>query len=353
MYSLGVITNMYPTPEHPVSGTFVEASCRALRDRGVQVTVCSKPNPSPVAYPAWYRECYAFLKDHRDTFDLVESAWSPHAAIIPAMYKGSLPFTLRFHGFTDAGYYKISPIHRQVERYVLDRVDAALAVSNRVKQTLISAGYPEDRIFVVPPCGIDTNQFKPLATDVRDTLNISASDTVFLYAGRIVQAKGMDTLLRIVDWCHTHAPGVTFILVGVGSPAYLEQFRRYPNCRVAGPVSYDQMPYWFNAADFLLHPTLSEGFGMTVVESMACGTPAIASFTGGIRDHLTSENGIPVRDFTSPDAFLQTVRFAISMTPSHRDYITENAIQAVHDCYTFDRVAAMTMEIHQQVIDRD
>ena len=350
MYSLGVITNMYPTPEHPVSGTFVEASCRALRDRGVQVTVCSKPNPSPVAYPAWYRECYAFLKDHRDTFDLVESAWSPHAAIIPAMYKGSLPFTLRFHGFTDAGYYKISPAHRWIERYILDRTDAALAVSDRVKQTLRAARYPEEKIFVVPPCGVDTDQFRPKPTD---TTLFPSSAVVFLYAGRIVREKGMDTLLRVVDHCRTHTPAARFLLVGTGDPTYIDQFSKYQNCRVVSPTPHDQMPLWFNVADFLIHPTFSEGFGMTVVESMACGIPAIASFTGGIRDHLTTQNGIPVRDFMNPTAFIKAVTLATTLTDNHREFLAQNARTTILDRYTVDRVTQQTIAVHKEVIDRD
>lgn len=350
MYSLGVITNMYPTPEHPASGTFVEASCRALRDRGVQVTVCSKPNPSPVAYPAWYRECYAFLKDHRDTFDLVESAWSPHAAIIPAMYKGSLPFTLRFHGFTDAGYYKISPAHRWIERYILNRTDAALAVSDRVKQTLRAAGYPEEKIFVVPPCGVDTDQFRPKPTD---TTLFPSSAVVFLYAGRIVREKGMATLLRIVDHCRTHTPAARFLLVGTGDPTYIDQFSKYPNCRVVSPTPHDQMPIWFNVADFLIHPTFSEGFGMTVVESMACGIPAIASFTGGIRDHLTTQNGIPVRDFMNPMAFIKAVTLATTLTDGHRAFLAQNARTTILERYTVDRVAQQTIAVHREVIDRD
>ena len=350
MYSLGVITNMYPTPEHPASGTFVEASCRALRDRGVQVTVCSKPNPSPVAYPAWYRECYAFLKDHRDTFDLVESAWSPHAAIIPAMYKGSLPFTLRFHGFTDAGYYKISPAHRWIEQYILDRTDAALAVSDRVKQTLRAAGYPEEKIFVVPPCGVDTDQFRPKPTD---TTLFPSSAVVFLYAGRIVREKGMDTLLRVVDHCRAHTPAARFLLVGTGDPTYIDQFSKYPNCRVVSPTPHDQMPLWFNVADFLIHPTFSEGFGMTVVESMACGIPAIASFTGGIRDHLTTQNGIPVRDFMNPTAFIKAVTLATTLTDGHRAFLAQNARKTILERYTVDRVAQQTIAVHREVIDRD
>lgn len=350
MYSLGVFANMYPTPAHPVSGTFVEASCTALRDRGVNVAVCHKSDPSPFAYPAWYRDCYSFLQTNRDNLDLIETAWSPHAALVPAMYKHELPFTVRFNGFTDAGYYKISPAHRWIERYILDRTDAALAVSDRVKQTLCAARYPEEKIFVVPPCGVDTDQFKPKPTD---TTLFSPSATVFLYAGRIVREKGMDTLLRVVDHCRTHVPAAQFLLVGTGDPTYIDQFSKYPNCRVVPPAPYDQMSLWFNVADFLIHPTFSEGFGMTVVESMACGTPAIASFTGGIRDHLTAQNGIPVRDFMNPMAFIKAVTLATTLTDGHRAFLAQNARTTILDRYTVDRVAHQTIAVHKEVIDCD
>lgn len=350
MYSLGVFTNMYPTPTHPVSGTFVEASCTALRDRGVKVTICHKSDPSPFAYPAWYRDCHTVIQDHRNDFDLIESAWSPHAALVPAMEKEDLPFTVRFHGFTDAGYYKISPVHRWIEQYILDRTDAALAVSDRVKQTLLAARYPEEKIFVVPPCGIDTDRFKPKPAD---TTLFSPSAAVFLYAGRIVREKGMATLLRVVDHCRTHVPAARFLLVGTGDPTYIDQFSKYPNCRVVPPTPYDQMSLWFNVADFLIHPTFSEGFGMTVVESMACGTPAIASFTGGIRDHLTAQNGIPVRDFMNPMAFIKAVTLATTLTDGHRAFLAQNARKTILERYTIDRVAQQTIAVHREVIDRD
>jgi len=266
------------------------------------------------------------------------------------MYKGSLPFTLRFHGFTDAGYYKISPAHRWIERYILDRTDAALAVSDRVKQTLRAARYPEEKIFVVPPCGVDTDQFRPKPTD---TTLFPSSAVVFLYAGRIVREKGMDTLLRVVDHCRAHTPAARFLLVGTGDPTYIDQFSKYPNCRVVSPTPHDQMPLWFNVADFLIHPTFSEGFGMTVVESMACGIPAIASFTGGIRDHLTTQNGIPVRDFMNPMAFIKAVTLATTLTDGHRAFLAQNARKTILERYTVDRVAQQTIAVHREVIDRD
>ena len=113
------------------------------RARSVKVTPAINP-PSPAT--AWYRDCHTVIQITGTTL-ISSNQRGATCRPVPAME--DLPFTVRFNGFTDAGYCKISPAHRWIEQYILDPPRRTLAVCNA--STNGAPPVSEEKIFVVPP----------------------------------------------------------------------------------------------------------------------------------------------------------------------------------------------------------
>jgi glycosyltransferase involved in cell wall biosynthesis len=115
-----------------------------------------------------------------------------------------------------------------------------------------------------------------------------------LFVGRLIPVKGIEYLIIAMKDVIAKKPATKLILIGEGiDKQNLLTLSRHvgieKNVQFVGQVSHDEVFNYMNQADILVLPSLSEGFPMVILESMACGLPIIASRVGGIPDILTNE----------------------------------------------------------------
>lgn len=181
-----------------------------------------------------------------------------------------------------------------IKQTVREGADAFIAMSDRAKTALQIEGVPSEDIYVIP-LGVDVNRFKPGITDENSNLPGSLEESSGLnvvYVGRYTWEKGVfDVLSAWKRVCKRIEKEVSLTMVGWGPDReQVEAFVRHadiPNVSVCGPVDHDRIPYIYDAADLTVVPSLptrfwQEQYGRVVVESQACGTPVLASRTGGI-----------------------------------------------------------------------
>lgn len=180
----------------------------------------------------------------------------------------------------------------KVRQYELGWVDEVCAVSNRVATTLRSAGVEEARLHVLHS-GLDVSWFEPSSgrtrEEVRRELGLREHDLAVLTAAHVFERKGYHVALSALHAvCRVH-PDTHYIVVGTGDAAYEARLRA--QCRQLGLearvrfVGYrSDVRTYLEAADLYLQPSLMEGFGIAVLEAMACGRAVVASDTGGIPD---------------------------------------------------------------------
>ena len=142
-------------------------------------------------------------------------------------------------------------------------------------------GVPLDQIDVVRPA-VD-GQYRPLpAGAVAEFRRRQGLPEQFvLHVGTLQPRKNIPVLLEAM--AKLSRPGLPLVLVGGKGWLYDQIFARVAalglqdQVHFAGYVPDESLPYWYNAATMLVFPSLYEGFGLPVVEAMACGTPVITA----------------------------------------------------------------------------
>lgn len=122
--------------------------------------------------------------------------------------------------------------------------------------------------------GVDTDLFKP--TPEARTLFGEDGRPVFLYVGRVAVEKNIGAFLDL------DLPGRK-VVVG-GGPQLDELRRKYPAVTFTGPKFGDDLARHYAAADVFVFPSLTDTFGLVVLEALACGTPVAAFPVAGPRD---------------------------------------------------------------------
>lgn len=144
-------------------------------------------------------------------------------------------------------------------------------------------GVPLEKIAVVYP-GVDED-YRPLSVDMfRQQKGLP--NQFILHVGTLQPRKNLLTLINALPY--VELPDVPLVLVGGKGWLYDEIFARVEalnlqkRVRFVGYVPDEELPLWYNAAAVLVFPSLYEGFGMPVIEAMACGTPVVAANTSSI-----------------------------------------------------------------------
>ncbi len=251
-----IVTSMYPTALRPAWGVFVRDQVEALRKLGdVEVEVYAVPPDGARAYLDAARDVRRHY-GHSD-FDVVHahfglSAW-------PALLAAGRHRVVTLHG-TDLAH----PRTRAITLSALRFYDLTATVSAELAQRVPS--WSRQREVAVLPCGVDTDRFTPRAR---------------------VQA-------RAVLGLDPHAPYLLF-------PADpMRREKRYDRARrIAGEVPLlvlkdvdpEEVPLWFNAVNAVLVPSEREGFGLAVLEALACDVPVLATPVGIAGEALAGIEG--------------------------------------------------------------
>ena len=158
------------------------------------------------------------------------------------------------------------------------------AISESTRDDLVARGVPRNRIRVIHP-GVDSKHFTPAPGGRR-----SATPT-FLYVGRLKHYKGVGLALRALALARRRRPDLRLEIAGTGDCRdELEQLAASLELDRAvafhGFVSEERKIDLMRTAWANVFPSPKEGWGITVMEAAACGTPSLASESPGLRDSV-------------------------------------------------------------------
>ena len=219
--------------------------------------------------------------------------------LLQVLPKG-VPVTFSFHGpwaleSKQEGSGKLSVFLKHwVEDRVYDRCDRFIVLSKAFGDILHQEyQIPWHKIHVIPG-GVDLSRFQINRSrqEARSHLNWPQNRPILFTARRLVHRVGLDKLLMAVATIKPQIPDIWLAIAGKGPlQAVLQQqatdLGLNDNVKFLGFLPDDQLPIAYQAADLSVMPSQSlEGFGLAVLESLACGTPALCTPVGGMPEIL-------------------------------------------------------------------
>jgi D-inositol-3-phosphate glycosyltransferase len=285
---------------------------------------------------------------------------SGHAALAAARPLG-IPVVQTFHalgvvkrrhqGDKDTSH----PGRIEAERAIMRGADWIVATCSDEVGELEREGASLGRVSVVP-CGVDLDEFRPAGEGERRDPSLGR----LVMVGRLVERKGIDNAIAALR----ALPGVELVVAGgptrdqlATDPeanrllALAEELGVADRVLMRGRVEREHVPALIRSADAVLCVPWYEPFGIVPLEAMACGVPVIASAIGGMLD--TVVDGVTGLHVTPRDASA-IVRAAHDLLPHHdrRKRMGVAGIRRARELYSWERVAADTLEVYREVVQR-
>ena len=276
--------------------------------------------------PEFLREVQDFQEENELDYDVVHSHYWLSAWLGQRFARSlGIPHVVTFHTLalikmqSRAG--ESEPEEREkVEREAMLTADRIVAFSGHERDAMARLYGADPERVMLAPCGVDLAKFRPLdQKEVRRQLGLNG-EKVLLYVGRVEPLKGLDLLVETAAQMEAGEEEVRMMVVGGGGPGEPETDRvmRLAEERnvddlidFVGRVNHDDLPLYYNAADVCVVPSYYESFGLVALESMACGTPVVATRVGGLPTIVQHGHTGYLKSWRCPEAFANSVEMII------------------------------------------
>jgi len=294
------------------------------------------------------------------------------SGLVAAELKRTLgvPFVVTFHalGLVRKQHQREAdefPAERiDIETRLIREADAIIAECPQDLEDLVTLyGASTSKVAVIP-CGVEPKQFWPIERRLaRKALGYEPQDKLVLHLGRLVPRKGADNVIcgmaRLVNQY-----GVPAHLLIVGGNSDIPDPKLTPEIgrlrelaesegvadRVVftGRRSRELLKLYYSAADAFVTTPWYEPFGITPLESMACGTPVIGANVGGIKYSVVeNETGflVPPKE---PELLAQQLA-RLYASPRLGKRLGRHAVRRVNDLFTWQAVTHSIAELYANV----
>jgi len=377
-------STLYPNPAQPNHGVFVENRLRHLVGTGaVDATVLA-----PVAWFPGRRLPVAPAEEMRHGLRVLHPRWLSVPAIgmraapwllyvaaaralgrligagarfdaIDAHYlypdgvaairlgrRFGLPVVLTARG-SDVTQFPDYPFARRLILDAVRRAAAVITVSAGLRDALIALGAPPEKITVLRN-GVDTGIFRPLdQAEARRALGLNQAASqgrIMASVGALIPRKGHDRTIA----CLAQLPDWLLLIAGDGPErARLEALAARlgvaGRVRLLGSRPHDELATLYSAADISVLASSREGWANVLLESMACGTPVIASPIPGNPEVVRSPAAGLIAAATTADGLVAAIRHWMSL-PSDR-----RATRAYAEQFGWDATTQGQLDIFRAV----
>jgi glycosyltransferase involved in cell wall biosynthesis len=291
--------------------------------------------------------------------DVIFVRQEPYAAVTAQVYLANrLSIQKPIGFFTWQNIYKKYPFpFQQMQNFVLQESCYALSGSYSANEVLKQKGYPSDS--VIFPAGVDLDIYfpQPNVEELRSQLCQAQNPVIIGYMGRIVEEKGLKTLLYALK----QIQDLPWHLVMVGSGSYETEFDAITHelnltnrINRVGYVPHSTAPNYLSAFDLLVlpsetRPNWKEQFGRVIIEAIACGTPVLGSDSGEIPYLIQATGGGLTFQEGQPESLAQQLKHLI-MNTSLRSKLVEKGRASVLQNYTNTYLAKKLYETIESVI---
>ena len=228
-----------------------------------------------------------------------------------------------------------------------------MATTEREKEELIVYyGASPGKISVIP-CGVNLELFQPVDREIAKQKLDLADDKIILFVGRIEPLKGVEQLLKAMPYLQ-NIQGIRLVIIGGDeySQHEIEKLQKLSgdlhiqdSVTFLGLIKHEQLPYFYSAADACVIPSYYESFGLVALESLACGTPVVATDVGNLKSVIRQgETGYVIADNTPR---LLSNQIALLLSGPSRDTRSALSIRASVSRFGWPNIAEeVSRELH-------
>jgi glycosyltransferase involved in cell wall biosynthesis len=300
---------------------------------------------TPAALAAGWFKALRVAQKKRAT--VIHAHWVIPGGVIGALAAGRRRLVVSLHG-SDVFVAERNPLLRQAASRVFGRAARVTACSDDLRTRAIALGARPSDIETVP-YGVDSLRFAPSAearSRVRQELGLGQRPVVFS-AGRLVRKKGFDVLIDAARELRSEIPELAVVIAGEGdlhSELSARAATMPDTVMLVGNKSQDEIAALAAAADVIAVPSVHDEAGNVdglpnfALESLASGTPVVASRVGGLPQAIDDgRTGLLVSE-RDPGELASALR-ALLLAPSHAASLGSAARAAVERNFGWNRVA--------------
>ena len=238
-------------------------------------------------------------------------------------------------------------------KILIPRARAFLAWGKPATKHLKTYSIPSDKIYYCAQA-VDNNHWAKIHNDkyqyeFKQSLKVKGK--LFLSLGRFVKVKGFDLLIKAWASISTQLQEEnTLMLIGSGEEkeALIELSKKYaiPNFIISEWKSYNELPKYYSVADVFVFPSLGDVWGLVVNESLASGTPVIASkYSGSSQELITSDVLGELIDPLNINEFSRCIEKWILKDTSNLSHYAKSTISNFNFIITIDAIEKLISEL--------
>jgi len=281
-----------------------------------------------------------------------------HATFTPPPIS-PIPFIFTNHCFSNFQHPEFYPpkIRYRLNKLITKGIKKSkliICVSENIRElTAKKFNLPPERLAVVYH-GVD-KQFKPINEEkVRDALeqNFGITTPYILFAGKLEARKNIVRLIEAFATCRDKMnTDIKLVLAGrrTWEPEVIEQKIDQLGIKdhiiEIGHVDNSDMPLLYNGAELFAFPSLWEGFGIPIIESMACGTPVVTSNNSCIPE-VTGGAALLIDPYDVED--IATAFYTILTDVKTKNELIDKGIQRAKS-FTWEKTAQQTLDAYEKV----
>jgi D-inositol-3-phosphate glycosyltransferase len=231
-----------------------------------------------------------------------------------------------------------------------------IASTEKGKEDLIYYYDASPETISVIPCGVNLDLFRPIKREIaRCNLGLNG-ESIILFVGRIVPLKGIDNLLEAMTYLERKRR-IKLVVIGGDEHSQTEMqklkslsrsLKIHESVIFLGLVKQEMLPFFYSAADLCVVPSYYESFGLVVLESLACGTPVVATKVGGAESAIRhGETGYVVID-NDPCRLADKITLLLSTSNGNTEFV--GSVRASVTKYSWSNITEAIIEEYRSVL---
>lgn len=242
-----------------------------------------------------------------------------------------LPYICTAHHSDQLGFLLDKRMQKLAKR-AAQAAKVIFAVSELVKEEVVGLYHVDPEKVVVIPNGFNQEVFRRRYVNKKELLAAfrlpQTNLPIITFAGKLSRTKGIDVLLKANKILQAKHP-VMLIILGAGSleQTLTDSFNAYDfkNCYFLNHQPPNIIAQFHNVAELSVVPSRSEGFGITALEAMSCGTPVIATKVGALPQFVVGNSQIEPEDH---QGLAEAILGCLALPPQNKQELRQKAVEA-------------------------